>query len=77
MESVSHLPIRNCPMSDFHTDEASTKTMHRIQSGHLCDHMEVSVMHSHGNAIFGENCLFSVLLMPVTVHGYSACNYMD
>ncbi len=31
MESVSHLPIRNCPISDFYTDEASMKTMHRIE----------------------------------------------
>ena len=30
-----------------------------IQSGHLCDGMEVSVMHSHGNDIFWENCQFS------------------
>ena len=30
---------------------------HIVQSGHLCDYMEVSViMHSHGNDIFWENC---------------------
>ncbi len=46
-------------------------TLNIVQSGHLCDCMEVSVMHSHGNAIFWKNCQFSVFL------DYSACKYMD
>ncbi len=32
------------------------------QSGHLCDRMEVSVMHSNGNVIFWNNFQFSVSL---------------
>ncbi len=36
-----------------------------FQSGHLCDRMEVSVMHSHGNVIFLKKIQFS------------ACKYMD
>ncbi len=32
------------------------------QSGHLCDRMEVSVMHSHGNVFFWKKFQFSVSL---------------
>ena len=29
-----------------------------LQSRHLCDRMKISVMHSHGNAIFGKIVTF-------------------
>ena len=64
------LPLKVCSLlSQFsllckdvvHTWQAySRKGCTPVQSGHLCDRMEVSVMHSHGNVIFWKNCQFSV-----------------